>query len=361
VSAEGELKVERATVARVGTDWKPLLDTAATYEVDTVLVATGLSPCDELYRQAKSFGLLAVKAGDADEIAEASSALFGGRIVAYELARAMGRKVDVDSSWVLKREVLKSKPGDRLTRDEIEPTALWRPVFFCDEEIPCNPCATVCPTDSIALRERRGNLLDLPYFRGDDCRGCSACVSACPGLAISLVRKLDEEWCEVVLPFEFAADMEIGDARELLDKDGRSLESTELLKKAYNKKYRTWNLHFKVSTANATKAIGLRVQRPEATAALADPVFSCAADEAILCRCERITFGETVRFIRENEVRDVNQLKAIRAGMGACGSKTCAPLYAAAFRAAGVDPALAAAARLRPLEVETPLGVLAAR
>jgi NADPH-dependent 2,4-dienoyl-CoA reductase/sulfur reductase-like enzyme/Pyruvate/2-oxoacid:ferredoxin oxidoreductase delta subunit len=360
VSAEGRGRVERATVARVGPDWKPLLDTARTYEVDTVLVAAGLSSCDELYRQAVSFGLLAAKAGDADEIAEASSALFGGRIAALELAKAMGLDVEVDELWAAKRDVLKSKPGDRVERAEVEPSASWKPVFFCDEEIPCNPCATVCPTLSIALSGRRGNLLDLPYFRGSDCRGCSACVAACPGLAISLVRRLDEAWCEVALPYEFAADTDIGDKREVLDRDGRVLESAELLKKVYNRKYRTWVLHFKVSSANATKAIGLRAQRPEATVPLSEPRFAHAPDEAIVCRCERLSFGEIVRFIRENEVRDVNQLKAMRAGMGACGSKTCAPLYAAAFRAALVDPSQVAEGRLRPLEVEVPLGALAA-
>jgi hypothetical protein len=44
--------------------------------------------------------------------------------------------------------------------------------------------------------------------------------------------------------------------------------------------------------------------------------------------------------------------------MGACGSKTCGPLYAAAFRAAGVDPSAVKEARLRPLAVEVPLGTL---
>jgi sarcosine oxidase, subunit alpha len=358
VSAEGEGGVRRATVARVGPDWKPLLDTAQSYEVDTVLVAAGLSSCDELYRQAVSFGLLAAKAGDADEIAEASSALFGGRIAALELVRAMGLEAPVDESWSLKRDLLKSKPGDRITREKAEPAASWQPVFFCDEEIPCNPCATVCPTHSIALSGRRGDLLDLPYFRGSDCRGCAACVAACPGLAISLVRKIDEAWCEVALPYEFELDMEPGDEREVLDQEGRALERAELLGKFYNKQYRTWILRFKVSAANATKAIGLRVQKVEATASLPEPRFSSAPDEAIVCRCERLSFGEIVAYIRENEIRDVNQLKALRAGMGACGSKTCAPLYAAVFRAAGVDPAQVSEGRLRPLEIEVPLGVL---
>jgi sarcosine oxidase, subunit alpha len=84
------------------------------------------------------------------------------------------------------------------------------------------------------------------------------------------------------------------------------------------------------------------------------------ADDARVCRCERVTFGEIVGFIKENGIRDVNQLKSIRAGMGACGSKTCSPLYAAAFRAAGVDPGSVAEGRLRPLVVEMPLGTLAA-
>lgn len=364
VSVEGVGRVERATVAQVGRDWKPLLETVRSYEVDTVLVAAGLSPCDELYRQAQAFGILAVKAGDAEEIAEASSALFGGRIAAFALARTMGLKVEVDTSWIAKREVLKSKPGDRIGRESVVPAPWWKPVFFCDEEIPCNPCTTVCPTGSIVLKERKGNLLDLPYFRGSECKGCSACVAACPGLAISLVRALDAQWCEVVLPYEFTPDFEPGESRELLDQNGGSLEEAALLKKVYNKKYKTWILHFKVSVANATKAIGLRVQRREATAAVlasGGPLFGSDADDAIVCRCERVSLGEIVAFIRENEVRDVNQLKAIRAGMGSCGSKTCAPLYAAAFRAAGVDPASVAEGRLRPLEMEMPLGVLAER
>jgi sarcosine oxidase, subunit alpha len=361
VSAEGEGRVERATVAAVGPDWKPIPGTERTYDVDTILVAAGLSPCDELYAQAQSFRILAVKAGDAEEIAEASSALFGGRIAAFALARTMGLKVEVDESWIAKREVLKAKPGERIAREREEPAAGWKPVFFCDEEIPCNPCTTVCPTNSIGLRERRGNMLDLPYFRGSDCKGCSACVAACPGLAVSLVRSIDEEWCEVVLPYEFRADFESGDRRLLLDKDGAALEEAELLKKAWNRRYRTWALHFRVSRANATRAIGLRVQGGSATASRPGTGLVRPADDAIVCRCERVTFGEIVRFIRENEVRDVNQLKAIRAGMGACGSKTCAPLYAAAFRAAGVDPSGVAQARLRPLVVEVPLGTLAAK
>ncbi|PKL07502.1 MAG: sulfurtransferase, partial [Spirochaetae bacterium HGW-Spirochaetae-7] len=133
VSVEGDGKVERVTIARIDKDWKPLLDTAQTFEVDTVLVATGLSPCDELYNQALAFGFLAVKAGDAEEIAEASSAMFGGRIAALSLAKMLGRKVVIDQEWLDKREVLKSKPGDIIDREPVAPGPTWKPVFFCTE------------------------------------------------------------------------------------------------------------------------------------------------------------------------------------------------------------------------------------
>lgn len=287
VSVEGEGRVQRATVAQVDKGFKAMLDTARSYEVDTVLIAAGLSPCDEFYRQAVGYGFLAVKAGDAEEIAEASSALFGGRISAFALAKMLGKKVEVDESWISKREVLKSKPGDRIPREPVVPQEKWRPVFFCEEEIPCNPCTTVCPSGSITLRPRRGNILDLPYFRGDDCRGCTACVAACPGLAVSLLRRIDQSWCEVALPYEFIADFEPGSRHALLAMDGGFVEEAELLKKTFNRRYKTWILHFKVSSANAPGVIGIRVQRDEATRSLARPLFpaprktrSCVAASA---------------------------------------------------------------------------------
>ena len=355
VSVEGDGKVERVTVAEVDEDWKPVLSTARTYEVDTVLVAAGLSPCDEFYRQARDFGFLAVTAGDAEEIAEASSAMFGGRIAALSLAKLLGKKVEIDEAWLAKREVLKSKPGDIICRDEEAPSDAWKPVFFCTEEIPCNPCTTVCPTHSILLKPRKGSIMDLPYFEGSSCKGCTVCVAACPGLAMSLVRRIDEDWAEVVLPFEFRADFEIGARLPVLDQEGGFLEDALLVKKIFNRRYRTWILTLKVSLAKASKAIGIRVQPEAATRPLPAPRFEYLPDDAIVCRCERITVGEIVRFIQENAVTDVNQLKTLRVGMGACGSKTCSVLLPQVFRRAGVDPARTTPGTLRPLALEIPM------
>ncbi len=362
VSVEGEGRVERVTIADVDADYRPVLATARTFAVDTVLVATGLSPCDELYRQAVAFGFTAVKAGDAEEIAEASSAMFGGRIAALSLAKMMGRKVDINREWLDKREVLKSKPGDVLAREPVEPGATWRPVFFCNEEIPCNPCTTVCPTSSIRLRPRKGSLLDLPYFEGTDCKGCSACVAACPGLAVSLVRRAGEGLAEVRIPFEFdASGYAPGTRLPALDQDGRFVEDAELVDKKYYKKYRTWVLTLRTRAENAARVIGVRVQDEAATLPLPEPCYEYLPDDAIVCRCERVSVGDIVRFIKENDVRDVNQLKTIRVGMGACGSKTCSTLLPQVFRKAGVDPALTTAGTVRPLTMEAPLGELAGR
>mgnify|MGYP000857358828 FL=1 len=359
VSVEGEGKVERVTVAQVDKDYRPLLETARTFEVDTVLVATGLSPCDEFYRQALAFGFPAVKAGDAEEIAEASSAMFGGKIAALALAKILGRSVDIDQAWLDKREVLKSRPGDVVCRDEVEVGPGWKPVFFCTEEIPCNPCTTVCPTHSIQLAARKGSLLDLPYFQGDNCKGCSACVAACPGLAMSLVRAAPDGMAEIQLPFEFdAGTWELGRPLELLDQDGAFVADGELVKKLYNKKYKTWILTARAPADAAPRIIGLRVQPKEATAPLREARYSFLPDEAIVCRCERVTVKEIVQFIKDNEVRDVNQLKTIRVGMGACGSKTCSVLLPQIFRKAGVDPAAVTAGSLRPLMLEAGMGEL---
>jgi len=201
--------------------------------------------------------------------------------------------------------------------------------------------------------------MDLPYFAGKDCRGCNACVAACPGLAVSLVRARGDGGVEVVLPFEFPAPFEPGAAIPLLDREGRELGDGILLKKVFNRKYKTWLLTVAGTREQGLRAIGVRVQPPEATAPLPKARFEHLPDEAIVCRCERVSVGEIVRFVRAYKTTDANQLKSIRVGMGACGSKTCGPLLAQVLRKAGEDPARLKPGTLRPLSMEAPLGVFA--
>jgi NADPH-dependent 2,4-dienoyl-CoA reductase/sulfur reductase-like enzyme/Pyruvate/2-oxoacid:ferredoxin oxidoreductase delta subunit len=358
VAVHGDGQVRRISIATVDEKRQVKPETVRSYAVDTVLVATGLTPCDEFYRQAKAFGIPVVKAGDADEIAEASSAIFSGRIAARSLARQLGCAVSIDPAWLDKRDVLKSRPGATLPRVPVVASPDWMPVFFCDQEIPCNPCSTVCPTGSIKLESRLGTIMDLPYFKGR-CQGCAACVASCPGLAMSLVRRIDADWTEVVLPFEFKPVWDKGTSVPVTDQAGRLLEHAELLRKRYMRRYRTWLLTLKVSSAKAGRAIGIRLQPETATQAEPTPV-QLAADPgaALVCRCERVDAATITAFIKDHAVRDANQLKTIRVGMGACGSKTCSALLPQLFRTAGVDPEQVTEATLRPLLLEVPIGDL---
>jgi NAD(P)H-nitrite reductase large subunit len=79
-------------------------------------------------------------------------------------------------------------------------------------------------------------------------------------------------------------------------------------------------------------------------------------DDIIVCRCERVTAGEVRRMVRDG-ARDMNGIKAVsRAGMGACGGKTCSALIKRIFREEGVDPGDVVPGVDRPLFVEVPLG-----
>jgi NAD(P)H-nitrite reductase large subunit len=81
------------------------------------------------------------------------------------------------------------------------------------------------------------------------------------------------------------------------------------------------------------------------------------SDDAIVCRCERITAGEIRKLIRMG-IRDLNQIKAMtRAGMGACGGKTCENLILQMFKEEGVHLEEVTLNTMRPVFVEAPLGV----
>jgi sarcosine oxidase subunit beta len=72
-----------------------------------------------------------------------------------------------------------------------------------------------------------------------------------------------------------------------------------------------------------------------------------------------VTVGE-VRALIQKGVRDINEIKAMtRAGMGACGGKTCIPLIHSLFCQEGIPPDQVQDHVQRPLFIEVPLGVLA--
>jgi len=83
------------------------------------------------------------------------------------------------------------------------------------------------------------------------------------------------------------------------------------------------------------------------------------SDAEIMCRCERVTVGQVRELIRSG-VRDVNHIKAVtRAGMGACGGKTCFGLMRELFAEEGIAQERVTQAVQRPLFVEVELGAFA--
>jgi len=353
--AEGNGKVERVTIAEVDGAWNPVLETARTFEVDTLLVAAGLSSADEFFDMAEKFEFKVIKTGDAEEIAEASSAMFGGRISGLKMAALLGRHdVVVDDTWYKKAEVLKSKPGIIHPLSPVGITAKFKPNFSCLQEIPCNPCTTVCPKNAIKLMDKSGTIMDIPYLAGE-CIGCGICVAACPGLAITLVRKTDDETAEVVLPYEFNCSYKTGDMIPLTDIDGKYLEDGKITKITFNKKYKTTLITVSTSLKNAVKVMGIRVQDELFTKPLKEADYEYIPENGIVCRCERVALKEVIDFIKENNVRDICQLKQIRVGMGACGSKTCSVQMPRVFKAAGVNWSEVTEGTKRPLCVETPM------
>jgi sarcosine oxidase, subunit alpha len=358
LTAEGNGKVKRVTIAEVDENFNPLLETAKTFEVDTLLIAVGLTSIDEFFDTAVKFGVKAVKTGDADEIAEASSAMFGGRIAGMKLAQILGKDVVINEKYYAKAEILKSKPGKIYSEPVIEINDNYTPILHCYQEIPCNPCISVCPSGAIKLSKALGNIMDLPYFDGE-CSKCGQCIAVCPGLAISVAKKLNGDFAEVILPHEFIPKFSVNDFIPVTDSDGNYLEKDEVMKINYNRKYKTYLITLKVSLQNATKIAGIRVQDVEKTLPLKKAIYNYIPDNAIVCRCERVTLKQVIDFIKENDIRDANQLKQIRVGMGACGSRTCSVLLPRVFGAAGVNWYEVTQNTKRPLSMEIPMCVIA--
>ncbi len=362
VCAHGEEHVTAATIAEVDERFRLLPASARTLEVDTVLVAVGLAEVNEFALKAKQFGIPVVCAGDAQEIAEASAALFSGKIAGLRIARALGADAgEIPRDWERKLEILKSRPGSvRGLRPPASPAGAVYPVFHCFQEIPCNPCTAVCPRQGI--RTENDAITGLPYFvPGTECTGCASCVAVCPGLAVTLVdARRDPEHPLVVLPYEIWREkVEVGTLVSVTDAEGAILGRFPVVKVRTRKKHPgTLLVGVRLERLLADRAAGIWVQERRLDPL---PLYEKAPppDEAVVCRCERVTAGEIRAAIREG-IRDLNQLKALtRAGMGACGAKTCRPLVFRIFQEEGIDRAAVTDRVDRPLFVEVPIGAFA--
>jgi len=364
LSANGTDAVESVTIARVDEKFRPVRGTERSFGCDTLLIAVGLDPVNEFFEKAREFGLPAFAAGDTEEIAEASAAIFSGRIRGLEVARALGHDVgEISPDWYRTADILKSKPGETVhERTPGEETGVF-PVIHCNQEIPCDPCTAVCPNDLIEMDETDIRLLPAFVGRkgGKGCTGCEKCVAICPGLAITLVDyRKDADFPTVAIPFEFLKDsLKAGDEVIVEDTEGHPLGRVQVgAVKAIKANDRTVIVKVRAPRAYAKNIAGIRIQPAETAEPLAQYVER-TADDTIVCRCERVTAGEIRKLIRDG-VRDINEIKAVtRTSMGSCGAKTCTPLIHRLFREEGVADAEVVDQPKRPLFIEVPMGILA--
>ena len=355
--AEGREHVERVIAARVDPKFHPIPGSEVAFDVDTVLVAVGLSPVNELFEEARRIGLRAYAAGDAREIAEASAAIFSGRIVARTILKDLGFPDTVPEAWRQRALELAAHPGPVLGVYPVPAERSVYPLLRCEQEIPCNPCTEVCPLDSITIPE--GNLLGRPKLVGD-CSGCLKCVAVCPGLAITLVdRRVDptgararvtvpwempEEWVHPgdVVPTSGREGEPVGEARVVRILAGRALHHRRLLV-------------LDVPASEADRVAGVRVRDPDPPRPVpgAPPVRD---DEVVLCRCERVTRASVIEYLRATGTRDMNAVKAaLRSGMGPCGGRTCGELILRVFRELGIEPGSVTSGVPRPFTQEVPI------
>ncbi len=237
------------------------------------------------------------------------------------------------------------------------------PVFHCSQEIPCNPCTAVCSQGAIYIDP--DDIRHVPEFIGaqigKQCIGCEKCVTICPGLAITLVDyRKDRQNPTVTIPYEFLRESIQPDQHvTVLDTEGVALGNVVVTRvRAAKANDRTLLIQVTAPRDIAKRIAGIQVQEAQVSEPL-DSYVERLTDDMVVCRCERVTAGEIRDLIRRG-YRDVNEIKAVtRAGMGACGAKTCTALIRRLFREEGIPDAEVVEGSKRPLFMEVPLGVFA--
>jgi sarcosine oxidase, subunit alpha len=365
LEARGGNHVHSVKIAEVDDNFQPLENTQKEIACDCILIAVGLHPVDEFIKKAQEVGLRVFAAGDASEIAEASAAIYSGKITGVEIAKFLGVEVpDVPQTWRDFEKLLKSDPGKILSINQVDQRNGVFPVMHCRQEIPCDPCASVCPQGLINISQ--DDIRSLPTFRRFDdknCIACERCIAICPGLAITLVDyRKDLQHPTVSLPLEFLSQsLKMGDLISVTDIDGQILGQYPVVGLRTLPQFsRTQIVRVQVSADIATKVAGIQpIAGWNMNKRTTDQYLQSTEQDSIICRCERVT-AEAIRQLIQNGIRDINQIKsATQATMGACGGKTCLELIKKIFREEGVPEVQVTEPTQRPVFVEIPTNILA--
>jgi len=256
------------------------------------------------------------------------------------------------------KKVLSSKPGNIQISERKSKREGVLPVFHCAQEIPCNPCSGLCVHHLISIPA--DNIMAVPDFVDPDgkCVGCAQCVIGCPGLAVTLVDyRKDPFFPFVTIPYELPVDKSdiVGHSFPVTDRDGRVIGVAEVVDLSQTTKMNHTSLIKVIAPAEiAEQVAGIRFELEKPINIREFSTFPIE-NETIICRCERVSAQE-IRTLIRNGIHDLNLLKAItRAGMGACGGKTCEPLILQIMKEEGVPPQDVIPFSKRPLTIEIPV------
>jgi Fe-S-cluster-containing hydrogenase component 2 len=102
-------------------------------------------------------------------------------------------------------------------------------VIECIQKIPCNPCVDSCKFGAIHMKDINAP----PIVDYDKCTACTQCVGICPGLAIFVIKIINDK-ALITLPYEFYPIPEINSTVKALDREGK-IRSDAIVKKVRKK------------------------------------------------------------------------------------------------------------------------------
>ena len=291
IEAKGDERVESAVIAEVDEKFRPIPGTEREIEVDTILLAVGLTPTSQLamnagcqveylekdgrlspvtladeYGQTTVSGIYCCGDCRSENAEGASSAMLQGKISATHIAEQLGylepEKAEAEIAEYqealtqLGRGMFAVENKGRMdlgTTEEgytlsesllkngyIEPEELKafpaasgkihgiHPVIECTQNIPCNPCQDACPFGCILVGS---DIIRIPEINTEKkCGGCGNCVASCSGQAIFLVNEdFEPGYASIGIPYEFLPLPEKGMKGKALDRSGKPVCDAEIV------------------------------------------------------------------------------------------------------------------------------------